>query len=332
MLGAGPAGLGAAYRLARAGRSVVVLERADEPGGLAGSFEVAGVRVDHGSHRLHPACPPPVLETLRELLGPGLRRRPRRGASGWRGAGWRSRPGWATSPATSRRASAPAWLPTSWPPRSGLLAATASPTWPGPGSARRSPSTCTCRSPARSGGSIPRSSTGSSPGAGSVPARRPSSSAGSARDGAIGAGSGTRRGASAASSSGWRRRPWRPGRSCAWVPRCAPSSWGRRSRSWRPGACRSGPVRCGRRSRSRSCPPSCPRRPPRPRWSRRRGRCGTGRWCSCTWSSSSPATRPSTRTTCRARRRRAAGCRSRGTTAREATTPGPDRAVRRGAL
>ncbi|MGH9030948.1 MAG: protoporphyrinogen/coproporphyrinogen oxidase [Acidimicrobiia bacterium] len=79
ILGAGPAGLAAAYRLARAGRPVVVLERAPNPGGLAGSFEVAGVRVDHGSHRLHPSCAPPIMKLLRELLGDDLQRRVRHG-------------------------------------------------------------------------------------------------------------------------------------------------------------------------------------------------------------------------------------------------------------
>jgi protoporphyrinogen oxidase len=79
ILGAGPAGLAAAYRLARAGRTVVVLERAPTPGGLAGSFEVAGVRVDHGSHRLHPSCAPPIMALLRELLGDDLQRRVRHG-------------------------------------------------------------------------------------------------------------------------------------------------------------------------------------------------------------------------------------------------------------
>jgi protoporphyrinogen oxidase len=79
ILGAGPAGLGAAYRLACTGRSVTVLEREAHVGGLAGSFEVAGVRVDHGSHRLHPTTPPEVMATLQELLGADLQRRRRHG-------------------------------------------------------------------------------------------------------------------------------------------------------------------------------------------------------------------------------------------------------------
>jgi protoporphyrinogen oxidase len=79
ILGAGPSGLAAAWRAARRGLSVVVLERAGHVGGLSASFEVAGIRVDHGSHRLHPATPPPLLRDLRELLGDDLQRRPRNG-------------------------------------------------------------------------------------------------------------------------------------------------------------------------------------------------------------------------------------------------------------
>lgn len=79
VLGAGPAGLGAAYRLARAGHDVVVIEREDHVGGASASFEVAGQRVDHGSHRLHPSTPEPILSDLRRLLGPDLQRRERHG-------------------------------------------------------------------------------------------------------------------------------------------------------------------------------------------------------------------------------------------------------------
>jgi protoporphyrinogen oxidase len=79
VLGAGPAGLMAAWRAARAGRSVVVLERATVVGGMAASFSVAGVRVDHGSHRLHPSTAPQIMADLRGLLGDDLQTRPRHG-------------------------------------------------------------------------------------------------------------------------------------------------------------------------------------------------------------------------------------------------------------
>jgi protoporphyrinogen oxidase len=79
VLGGGPAGLAAALWAARTGRSVVLVERAPTFGGMAASFEVAGVRVDHGSHRLHPSCDPAVLAELRGLLGDELQARPRRG-------------------------------------------------------------------------------------------------------------------------------------------------------------------------------------------------------------------------------------------------------------
>jgi len=79
VLGGGPAGLAAAGAAARAGRSVLLLERAPALGGMAASVEVAGIRVDSGSHRLHPASPPAVLGLLRELLGDDLQTRPRNG-------------------------------------------------------------------------------------------------------------------------------------------------------------------------------------------------------------------------------------------------------------
>ena len=79
VLGAGPAGLMAARQVAASGRSVVVLERANAVGGMAGSFEVAGIRVDFGSHRLHRVLEPWLEDDLRGLLGNDLQRRVRRG-------------------------------------------------------------------------------------------------------------------------------------------------------------------------------------------------------------------------------------------------------------
>lgn len=79
VLGAGPAGLAAAYGAAQRGCQVVLVERAAHVGGLAASFELAGVRVDHGSHRLHPATDPAILAELQDLLGADLQRRRRNG-------------------------------------------------------------------------------------------------------------------------------------------------------------------------------------------------------------------------------------------------------------
>jgi protoporphyrinogen oxidase len=79
VLGAGPAGLAAAWRVAQAGHRVTVLDRAPVVGGMAASFEVAGQRVDHGSHRLHPATDPVILAALGALLDGELQRRARHG-------------------------------------------------------------------------------------------------------------------------------------------------------------------------------------------------------------------------------------------------------------
>jgi protoporphyrinogen oxidase len=86
VLGAGPAGLGAAYRLARRdGFEVTVIERGEAPGGNAGSFELAGMPVDYGSHRLHPSCAPEILADIRGMLGDSLLDRPRHGRIRLRG-------------------------------------------------------------------------------------------------------------------------------------------------------------------------------------------------------------------------------------------------------
>jgi protoporphyrinogen oxidase len=80
ILGAGPAGLGAALQLSRRGCfDVTVVERNREVGGNAGSFEVAGLRVDYGSHRLHPSCAPEILADIHAMLGQDLLDRPRHG-------------------------------------------------------------------------------------------------------------------------------------------------------------------------------------------------------------------------------------------------------------
>lgn len=79
ILGAGPAGLAAAVELAEAGVEVTVLEQQDLVGGNAASFDHNGIHLDYGSHRLHPASDPQVLERIRNLLGDDLLTRPRHG-------------------------------------------------------------------------------------------------------------------------------------------------------------------------------------------------------------------------------------------------------------
>lgn len=80
VLGAGPAGVGAAYAVRKRGLGeAIVVERAAKVGGLASSFDVRGVHVDFGSHRLHPACAPAILADIRGLLGDDLLDRPRHG-------------------------------------------------------------------------------------------------------------------------------------------------------------------------------------------------------------------------------------------------------------
>ena len=86
ILGAGPAGVGGAYKLRQLDRAdVTVLEQHAVPGGNAGSFRFAGMRVDFGSHRLHPATDPAIMAEIARLLGDDLLDRPRHGRIGLRG-------------------------------------------------------------------------------------------------------------------------------------------------------------------------------------------------------------------------------------------------------
>ncbi len=80
ILGGGPAGLGAAWRLAKEGKARVELyEAGPRLGGNAGSFDADGVHCDFGSHRLHPASDPAILADIKTLLGDDLLLRPRHG-------------------------------------------------------------------------------------------------------------------------------------------------------------------------------------------------------------------------------------------------------------
>lgn len=72
VLGAGPAGLTAAYSLARSDRSVIVVEKESTPGGLCRTFDFNGSFFDLGPHVfIHRSDE--VVELLRELAGDQLR-------------------------------------------------------------------------------------------------------------------------------------------------------------------------------------------------------------------------------------------------------------------
>jgi protoporphyrinogen oxidase len=86
ILGGGPAGVGAAFRLRRSDLArVTLIERNEHVGGNAGSFCERGLWLDYGSHRLHAASDPEVLADIRSLLGDDLADRPRNGRIRLRG-------------------------------------------------------------------------------------------------------------------------------------------------------------------------------------------------------------------------------------------------------
>ena len=87
ILGAGPAGGGAAYMLTDSGKAQpLVLERAERVGGNSGTFPLEGVRCDYGSHRLHPASEPFILDMVKKVVGADLLWRPRHGRIQLKGA------------------------------------------------------------------------------------------------------------------------------------------------------------------------------------------------------------------------------------------------------
>jgi protoporphyrinogen oxidase len=76
VIGAGPAGLTAAYLLVLQGRSVRVLEQDLQVGGIARTVEYKGFRFDIGGHRFFTKVKA-VNELWRAMLGPEFLRRPR---------------------------------------------------------------------------------------------------------------------------------------------------------------------------------------------------------------------------------------------------------------
>jgi protoporphyrinogen oxidase len=76
VLGAGPAGLAAAYELARGGRAVTLLERESLVGGLARTETYRGFRFDIGGHRFYTKSDE-VNRFWADTLGPDFLLRPR---------------------------------------------------------------------------------------------------------------------------------------------------------------------------------------------------------------------------------------------------------------
>ena len=86
VLGGGPAGCCAAYKLQNTGRvRVSLIEQTQMLGGNSGSFEEEGQFLDFGSHRLHAACDPEILKDVKQMLGKDLAHRDRHGRIRLRG-------------------------------------------------------------------------------------------------------------------------------------------------------------------------------------------------------------------------------------------------------
>ena len=76
VIGAGPAGLTAAYVMARRRRAPLVLEKDTQVGGIARTVEYKGFRFDIGGHRFFTKVGA-VQKLWRDMLGPDMLRRPR---------------------------------------------------------------------------------------------------------------------------------------------------------------------------------------------------------------------------------------------------------------
>jgi protoporphyrinogen oxidase len=84
VLGAGPAGLTAAYVLGKAGRKAIVLEADGQVGGLAKTVEIDGFRFDLGGHRFFTKAH--EVEALwHEIMGDEFLLRPRMSRIYWNG-------------------------------------------------------------------------------------------------------------------------------------------------------------------------------------------------------------------------------------------------------
>ncbi|HRV94763.1 MAG TPA: FAD-dependent oxidoreductase, partial [Anaerolineae bacterium] len=76
IIGAGPAGLTAAYQLTKAGLSVIVLEKAALVGGISRTERYKGYHVDIGGHRFYTKIDA-VNAFWHEVMGDDFLRRPR---------------------------------------------------------------------------------------------------------------------------------------------------------------------------------------------------------------------------------------------------------------
>src|ERR1700685_3474301 len=72
IIGAGPAGITAAYQLGKAGAQVEVFEAGENVGGLSPPFDLWGQKVDLGPHRFF-SQDPRVNDVWLEVVGPDYR-------------------------------------------------------------------------------------------------------------------------------------------------------------------------------------------------------------------------------------------------------------------